>query len=62
MDKLLQQQTISDITRSAIGRVTTAGNHGWANKNIVLFKNIGGMTEIEGTKAVSYKHLPLQKI
>ena len=48
---LLQQQTISDITRSAIGRVTTSGNHGWSNKNIVLFKNIGGMTEIEGTKA-----------
>ena len=49
-NNLLQQQNISAITRANPGRVTTSANHGWADKNIVLIKNVGGMTEIEGQK------------
>jgi len=49
-NNLLQQQNISAITRANPGRVTTSANHGWADKNIVLLKNVGGMTEIEGQK------------
>ena len=48
-------QTIDDITRATPGRVTTTGNFGWSDKNIVLFRNIGGMTEIEGKKLLSQK-------
>ena len=49
-NNMFQAQTISDITRDNPGRVTTTGAHGWSDRNIVLFKNIGGMTEIEGKK------------
>ena len=49
-NNLLQQQNISAITRNNPGRVTTSANHGWSDKNIVLIKNVGGMTEIEGQK------------
>ena len=49
-NNMYQAQTIDDITRATPGRVTTTGNHGWSDKNIVLFRNIGGMTEIEGKK------------
>jgi len=49
-NNMYQAQTISDITRANPGRVTTTGAHGWSDRNIVLFKNIGGMTEIEGKK------------
>ena len=46
-------QTIDDITRATPGRVTTTGNLGWSDRNIVLFRNIGGMTEIEGKNSIS---------
>lgn len=49
-NNMYQAQTIDDITRATPGRVTTTGNHGWSDRNIVLFRNIGGMTEIEGKK------------
>ena len=49
-NNMYQAQTIDDITRANPARVTTTGSHGWSDKNIVLFKNIGGMTEIEGKK------------
>tara|TARA_X000000950_G_scaffold145286_1_gene179630 strand:- start:557 stop:8902 length:8346 start_codon:yes stop_codon:yes gene_type:complete len=49
---LLNQKNIinNGITRANPGVVTTSTDHGLANKNIVLFKNIGGMTQIEGQK------------
>ena len=49
-NNMYQAQTLSDITRANPGRVTTTGAHGWSDRNIVFFRNIGGMTEIEGKK------------
>ena len=49
---LLNQKNIvnNGITRALPGVVTTSTDHGLVDGNIVLFKNIGGMTQIEGEK------------
>ena len=49
---LLNQKNIvnNGITRALPGVVTTSTDHGLVNGNLVLFKNIGGMSQIEGQK------------
>jgi hypothetical protein len=49
---LLNQKNIENngITRALPGVVTTTTDHGLVNGNIVVLKNIGGMTQIEGEK------------
>jgi len=51
-NNLLNQKNIQNngITRAVPGVVTTTTDHGLVNGNIVLFKNIGGMSQIEGQK------------
>ena len=49
-NSLFREKVINDITRSTLPVVTTATNHGLSDRNIVVFKDIGGMTQIEGEK------------
>ena len=47
---LYNQKIIDDITRASPAVVTTTTNHSLTSKNQVTFKDIGGMTDIEGKK------------
>lgn len=46
VNRLYQQTSISNITQSVICRITTSLNHGLTSGNIILIKNVGGMTEL----------------
>jgi len=47
---LYREKSITDISRADKGVVTTSTNHDLEDGNIVYFKDIGGMTQIEGEK------------
>ena len=47
---LLNEKVIDNITRASKGVVTTSTNHGLVDGNLVFFKDIGGMVQIEGEK------------
>ena len=45
-NKLFKEAAITSISRSAIATVVTSVNHGLQNKNIVIIKEVLGMTEV----------------
>ena len=47
---LYREKSIDDITRAEKAVVTTSTDHGLVDTNLVVFKDIGGMTQIEGEK------------
>jgi len=48
---LYQQKNINSITKASIPVVTTSTNHGLSNKNQIIFKNVGGMVQINDQTA-----------
>jgi len=50
-NNLYQEKNITAISKDAFPLVTTSTNHGLVNGNQVLFKNVGGMVEINDATA-----------
>lgn len=48
---LYQQKNVDSITKNTTPVVTTSTNHGLSDKNQVIFKNVGGMVQINNETA-----------